>query len=200
MSSLFILSSYVSILLFITVVYAKDNVIPLSLFSPFPNNQLTKNYFVTIYGISSYLAYLLFSDSFLMGSIIILISFGLPLFIIDSLYYILPDKLVGSLFLTFIYHCLMYSPYPIHFHIFSSLLVFILFILLSLFYPNSLGGGDIKLLSAIAFLIGFQKSLETLFLSSILGILFYFLAKKDQNTPLPFGPFILISSLIILLI
>lgn len=191
------LLTFMIALLVIPIIYARIFLSSSSLtILPVINQKM----FMILYNLFCFISYLLFSDDFIIGAIIILISFGLPLFIIDSLYYILPDKLVGSLFLAFIYHCLMQSPYPMHFHIFSSLILFILLILLSSFYSDSFGGGDIKLLSSIAFLTGVQKSLELLLLSSILGILFYLVVIKDQNTPLPFGPFILISSLIILLI
>lgn len=67
------------------------------------------------------------------------------------------------------------------------------------FKKESLGGGDIKLMGLIGVTIGFIPSLITLFISSILGIIFSIFAKSDNKSHIiPFGPFLLFSALLCL--
>ncbi len=68
-----------------------------------------------------------------------------------------------------------------------------------IFKKESLGGGDIKLMGLVGATIGFIPSLICLFISSIIGLIFSLFAHSDDETHIiPFGPFLLITSLICL--
>ena len=63
-----------------------------------------------------------------------------------------------------------------------------------------MGGGDIKLMFFFGFILGWEMSLLTIFLGSIIGlpISLIILYKKKTNI-IPFGPFLSIAAMIILL-
>jgi leader peptidase (prepilin peptidase)/N-methyltransferase len=78
-----------------------------------------------------------------------------------------------------------------------SLMMFIKYCGDKIFKKESLGGGDIKLMGAIGAVLGFVPSLVALFVSSLLGLLFSLFAKSDDKSHIvPFGPFLLISTII----
>ena len=78
-----------------------------------------------------------------------------------------------------------------------GLMLFIKFCGDRIFKRESLGGGDIKLMGVIGATIGFIPSLITLFISSVLGLIFSALATSDDKTHIvPFGPFLLISAIL----
>ncbi len=68
-----------------------------------------------------------------------------------------------------------------------------------LFKKESLGDGDIKLMGIIGVSVGLINGFLTLFLGSLLGLLYAPFAKKvNKEGLIPFGPFLLIGSLITL--
>ena len=67
-----------------------------------------------------------------------------------------------------------------------------------LFKEESMGGGDIKLLSLFGFVLGIEGAVVSIFLASIIGLpisLIYLKKKKDHIIP-----FLSISAMILLLI
>lgn len=76
-------------------------------------------------------------------------------------------------------------------YLLTTLFVFILFLLLFLFglKKNSMGFGDVLLATSITLYIGFPWVLVLFQASSIAGIIYVFLIKKDRKTPIPFGAF-----------
>ena len=69
-----------------------------------------------------------------------------------------------------------------------------------LFKKESLGGGDIKLLFLIGLVLGFDMGMLSIFIAAFIALpfSFYTLLKEDINV-LPFGPYLSIASVIILL-
>lgn len=70
-------------------------------------------------------------------------------------------------------------------------------ILLNLFYPGGIGGGDIKMLSAAGFCLGWKSILRGTLIASLLASLIFIIlllqkkiSKKDK---LPFGPYLCIG-------
>ena len=65
---------------------------------------------------------------------------------------------------------------------------------------EAMGFGDAKLLSAIGFLLGFQSIFITLFIAAILGLIFsvpnLITRKSSLKTAIPFGPFLILASII----
>lgn len=68
------------------------------------------------------------------------------------------------------------------------------------FKKESLGGGDIKLLFLIGLVLGFDMSIVTIFLASFIALPLSVVGLIKNNTNvLPFGPYLSLSSIIILL-
>ena len=69
----------------------------------------------------------------------------------------------------------------------------------AIFRKESLGDGDIKLMGIVGLSIGIMNSLVSLFIASVVGLLFSFIiTKKNKEGIIPFGPFLLIGALITL--
>lgn len=135
-------------------------------------------------------------------SILIVIS------IIDFEFQIIPDSLNISIFiLAIVYKILQYTLYGISPQILNSTLALIissgLFLLIAILSKGGMGGGDIKLIGALGFILGIKLSLLNIFLSFILGAIisiFLLLFKiKEKKDPIPFGPFICIAFMIVTL-
>lgn len=78
-----------------------------------------------------------------------------------------------------------------------ALMLFIKYCGDKIFKKESLGGGDIKLMGLIGATIGFVPALICLFISSIIGLLFSLFAHSDDKSHIiPFGPFLLISTIL----
>lgn len=70
----------------------------------------------------------------------------------------------------------------------------------SLFNKESLGGGDIKLMFLIGLVLGFDMAIVDLFIAAFIALplSIFSLVKNDSNI-LPFGPYLSIAAIIILL-
>ncbi len=125
----------------------------------------------------------------------------------DYYYMIIPDEVLITfgLFL-FIEHFCIYGLESFFLAIKDGILAFFFMFLLKkmgdfLFKEESMGGGDIKLLSLFGFVLGIEGAVVSIFLASIIGLpisLIYLKKKKDHI--IPFGPFLSISAMILLLI
>ena len=78
-----------------------------------------------------------------------------------------------------------------------------LFLAIVLLSRGGMGGGDVTLIGALGFVLGWRKILLTIFLSFILGsiISVFLLATKikTRKDPIPFGPFIILAFFITVL-
>ena len=65
---------------------------------------------------------------------------------------------------------------------------------------RAMGGGDIKLMAAVGFVLGWKAVIIALFMSAVLGVLFsvgrLIFAKKEMKGVIPFGPFLAMGSAI----
>lgn len=72
-----------------------------------------------------------------------------------------------------------------------------LFYLIAVLSKGGMGGGDIKLMAVLGFIVGWPLVLIVLLLAFLLGavtgLLLVFAGKKTRRDPLPFGPFLSIS-------
>lgn len=68
-----------------------------------------------------------------------------------------------------------------------------------MFQRESLGDGDIKLMGVLAIGLGFINSFISLFIASVVGLIFsLIIIKKNKEGIIPFGPFLIIGSMICL--
>ncbi len=122
-------------------------------------------------------------------------------FFIDLEFKILPDSINLYLFFLFVTYSLLFQDWM------SSLLggivgFFVPLIVAWLFYKMrgvvGLGGGDIKLYGILGIYLGIEGIINNIFLSCLLGSLIsglLILTKKmSKDTPIAFGPFILIAA------
>lgn len=135
-------------------------------------------------------------------SILIVISF------IDYYHQIIPDSLILMILaLSIIHKALIYFIYKAPISFFDSISGFAgagaLFIIIALVSNGGMGGGDIKLIAVMGFILGLKKTLLNILLSFLIGAVFsIFLllsGKKGRKDAIPFGPFICISFFITLL-
>lgn len=95
--------------------------------------------------------------------------------------------------------------YDILFMAIDAAIMFIIMFLIKkigdfVFKKESLGGGDIKMMTLVAVVLGYKMSIVVIFLASFLALPFSIVAayKKDR-VMLPFGPYLAIASIIIYL-
>ena len=90
-------------------------------------------------------------------------------------------------------------------HLLYGLISFVIMYSLKLlgdfiFKKESMGGGDIKLLFVFGLMFGWQMSIVSIFLAAIIGLpISLIMMKKDSDHVIPFGPYLGIASLIIVL-
>ena len=121
--------------------------------------------------------------------------------VIDSKTKTISNKLVFLIFIV----SLMYKLYiGLIFDSMLGLLTgFSIFFFIAVVSRGGMGGGDIKLVSAIGVLLGFEKTLSMIsfafILAGIVAVLLLITKVKSRKDSLPFAPFIAISTFITLL-
>lgn len=77
-----------------------------------------------------------------------------------------------------------------------------LLLIITLLYPKGMGMGDVKYMAMTGIFLGWEKALFVLFAGSFLGLLIMvplmLLKKLDRKTAFPFGPFLVVGTLIAL--
>lgn len=169
-------------------------------------------FFELLTGILFALCYLSYgiSTQFFIG--ITLISILVIISISDFKYYIIPDEvlIVGTIFIIIelIIGCIINNTSVIKgvlFPILSGVLAFITIYIFKIvgdkvFKKECLGGGDIKLLFFIGLALGYDMSLVTVFLAAFIALPFSIIGLiKNNNNVIPFGPYLSMSAVIILL-
>lgn len=169
----------------------------ISLFYPFI--ELTTG---VLFALSYYLFG--FSETFYLA--IIMSSYLVIVIVSDCKYMIISDEVTAIsvillIIVRFIHNPLLDSLY----YILSGLALFMVMYLLMLmgnkiFKKESLGGGDIKLMLAVGIACGFLEGLFSIFLASFIALpislVFYF---KSKDNVVPFGPFLLIGALMMII-
>ena len=125
----------------------------------------------------------------------------ITIFFIDIDFHIIPNGLNFSLgvvifLFVFLYGNLLQGLWGTLLGVSFPLLITLLFYYLK--GQVGLGGGDIKLYGVLGFILGPLGIVNTLFFSCLMGSLFagvlLVLKKIDRQTPIAFGPFIVISA------
>ena len=156
--------------------------------------------------------YYLFSISITTLLFIILGLFFIIIFFIDLKHYIIPNVLTFSLMVIGFVKSFDPNLNPIFPSFINSLIggIFGYLIIWSIIYfykqlrnKEGMGLGDAKLISAIGFWFGWISIPFVIFLSSIIALLFVIpsLLKKSKklSSQIPFGPYIIIGTLIYLI-
>ncbi|MEG1850916.1 MAG: prepilin peptidase [Bacilli bacterium] len=170
------------------------------------NNKISKVYpIIELFTASSFLLfYLLYGCSYNFFISIILCSALSITLVSDFYYYYISDRvLVISSVLLIICNIIFNGIKLSIYNILYALIMLIIMILLKLlgnylFKKESLGTGDIKLIFMASLPHNLYISLITLFVSSFLGLIYSLFCRDKKENIIPFGPFILIASLITL--
>ncbi|MDD2400714.1 MAG: prepilin peptidase [Clostridia bacterium] len=128
---------------------------------------------------------------------IILFSLSLVIASIDLEHYIIPDSLVLVLILSgIIYHIVSRNLSLINI-LLGTVIGFTIPFVLALISRGGMGGGDIKLCTAIGMWLGLPGVFLALFLSSfvgsIVGITLIVTKIRQRKEPIPFGPFLVLG-------
>lgn len=130
-----------------------------------------------------------------------LFSLSLVIAQIDFEHYLIPNSLV-VLCLTggAAYHFLV-RDIGFRVRLLGMAAGFLVPLLLALISRGGMGGGDVKLMAAIGFWLGFPDVLYALFagalLGSVVGAALIAGGKKKRKEPIPFGPFLVLGLLVI---
>ncbi len=133
--------------------------------------------------------------------IIILSLFSLLLIIsvTDYLYMLIPDCILISFAILLILESVFVQLVTWTDSIVGSGVIFILLYCMQKIYPEGLGGGDIKLLSLLGFIVGVKGVFIILFLASCFSLCFFgvgiVLKRIEVRKPIPFGPFISLGAI-----
>lgn len=125
--------------------------------------------------------------------------------ILSDLYYMIIEDSVLIFFglLLIVETICIYGWYSNAIHMLNGIIAFGIMYLLKLggdflFKRESLGGGDIKLMLIIGFMIGWDMSIITIFLSAFLALpVSIVILKTKENHELPYGPFLAAAALIL---
>ena len=156
-------------------------------------------------GILFVISYLFFNltPEFLIA--ILVSSFFVIVIVSDVNYLIIPDE--TTFFFSFIIIILKFIlfDYKVGIHsILNGMFLFAIMFLIMLlgnkiFNKESLGGGDIKLMFFVGTVLSLSNGLFAIFLSSFLALpMSIYVYVRKKNRIIPFGPFILFATLIIL--
>lgn len=135
----------------------------------------------------------------------IIISTLLVISIIDYYHQIIPDNLLAFIIIiTILYRFVIYFTYETSISLMDSIIGFLaaglLFLIIALVSNGGMGGGDIKLIALLGFILGLKRIILNILLSFIIGatvsILLLVSGRKNRKDAIPFGPFINFSFLI----
>lgn len=138
---------------------------------------------------------------------IVFISMLLIIIISDYQTMIIPDSvLIISFGILIIIKFFMSSIEVVGMSLLAGIAAFIFMLLLKLFgdfifKKESMGGGDIKLMAIYGFVLGFPMSIISVFLAAVIGLpISLIVLKSKKSHEIPFGPFLAISAIIIVLL
>lgn len=122
----------------------------------------------------------------------------------DIKYLVIPDEVVLTLSIYFATLYLIYErPIELIQRFGSGILLFIIMYLImyignKIFKKETLGGGDIKLMFTIGFVLGPHMGVFSIFLASLIALpISIIIMLKYKNNLIPFGPFLVLSMMII---
>lgn len=122
----------------------------------------------------------------------------------DFKYYYISDRVIIISYILLLIVKFIFMPYKeVLFDIGASVILFLIMIGIkilgnNMFNRESLGDGDIKLMAVLSLSLGLINSFIALFFASILGLIFSLIfIKKNKEGLIPFGPFLIIGSLLV---
>lgn len=124
----------------------------------------------------------------------------------DYYYMIIPDEVIIVFSIMLLLEILiMYGFNPFLNSLLGGIISFVIMFILKkfgdwLFKKESMGGGDIKLMFVFGLVLGWPMAIVSIFLASIVGLPISLIIMLRKNTHIiPFGPFLSLGALIIVL-
>src|SRR5699024_6385526 len=118
----------------------------------------------------------------------------------DIAYMIIPNKVLLFFLPLLVILRTIHPMDPWYNPLLGSAVCFLLIAIIIIASKGGMGAGDMKLFGVLGIILGLGKTLLTLFLASVIGLLFglIWMARKriKRRQPIPFGPFISIAALI----
>ena len=149
-----------------------------------------------------------FQNLLVIGYWLLVSSFLVIIFVYDLKHYIIPDKVIYPaiiIALIFNFQFLIFNQFSIFkFSILSAMGAASFFAaIVAISRGKWMGIGDIKLAFLMGLLLGFPNIAVALFLAfflgAIIGVGLIMLGKKTMKSEVPFGPFLIIGTLVALL-
>ena len=142
------------------------------------------------------LLYLKFGLTLDFAKFIIFFSFGIIIFFIDYFHQLIPDKLSLPLILLGFIFAFIAKEYTL---ILGAIFGFGFFYILGYLFKyftkkDGIGGGDIKLITAIGAFFGLSGVIFTIIVSAIIALIFLLSIGYDKRKYFPFGPFLIFTS------
>lgn len=129
-----------------------------------------------------------------------LISLFMIIFVSDVHYMIIPDKVLLFFFGLFFIERILIPLTPWWDSLLGAIVGFTLLLVIAIVSKGGMGGGDIKLFGLIGFVVGWKLVLLSFFLSTLAGALFgivgILIGKVKKGKPFPFGPYIILGTLL----
>ncbi len=162
--------------------------------------------FELLTGILFALSYKIFGMSFEFLIALTFISALLIVIVSDFNYMIIPDEVLLFFGILLIIELLIAKGFDAALlSIVNGIIGFVFMLILKIigdfiFKRESMGGGDIKLLALFGIMLGWQNAIITIFLGAIIGLpISLILLIKNKDNVVPFGPFLSIAAIILLL-
>ncbi|AQQ52895.1 prepilin peptidase [Planococcus lenghuensis] len=161
-----------------------------------------------VYPFMEFVTALLFAGAYLQFGLtpeffvaVLFLSLLVIITVSDIAYMLIPDKVLLPIGAVLLVARLFVPLNPWWDSIVGGLVGFSLLMLIALVSKGGMGGGDIKLFFVIGLVLGTAGTLLTLFLASLIGavagIIQLRVTKQGRKTPIPFGPWIALASVIV---
>ena len=156
-------------------------------------------------GILFMISYLIFDFSIDFFIAITFISMLLIIIISDYQTMIIPDSVLIVSSILLIIELFIKNGFNVYINILDGIISFMIMFLLKkfgdfLFKKESMGGGDIKLMAVIGLVLNYKLAIISIFLASIIGLpVSLVILYKNKTNIIPFGPFLSVSAIILLL-
>lgn len=133
---------------------------------------------------------------------VVFISIMICIFFIDLEHYIIPDSLLAVLLILSALKIFLLNQPQFLNAVITTVITFLFFYLVYILSKEKFGGGDVKLFTLLALYFGWPLINLLIVLASVLGLIIagvmIMAGVMNKDEPIPFGPFIVFSSIITL--
>ncbi|MGM9988630.1 MAG: prepilin peptidase [Bacillaceae bacterium] len=137
------------------------------------------------------------------GELVVALTFISLLMIItvsDIAYMLIPDKIVFFFGVLFIIERLIVPLRPWYDSLIGAVVGFVLLLLIAIGSRGGMGGGDIKLYAVLGYVLGWKLVLLSFlfatFFGAVIGGIGMAIGKVERKKPIPFGPFIVMGTIL----